>query len=124
MFQHLRLRLPVDDRMQGAVKLHLVSVYAGRIGQALKSLKDERLTKSKGVEIIERAKQLRSIAIVSLGVKKMGEDLYVTRTQFTISGRPPPDGKGVRYFVMKKAGLGSWRVQGEASALQYYLTLW
>lgn len=60
--------------------------------------------------------------IVDLRARGTRRDMIV-RTEIRVGGRPPPDGKSVRYWRMEHSQLTGWRLRREVTALSYYLKL-
>lgn len=71
----------------------------------------------------KRRMAMDKVEIKDLSIRKSGKRGYIVRVDFTLSGSPPPDGKGRRYLHLEKRSPGGWRVTHESSAFSYYASL-
>ena len=71
--------------------------------------------------LAEKAVESNAIEFTSVGVKG-GSDEVIAKVTISVSGMTPPDGKPVRYFLLRHR-LGSWIVEREVSSFSYYAKL-
>ncbi len=71
--------------------------------------------------LAEKAVESNAIEFTSVGVKG-GSDEVIAKVTISVSGMTPPDGKPVRYFLLRHRA-GTWRVEYEVSSFSYYMTL-
>jgi anti-sigma-K factor RskA len=62
------------------------------------------------------------IEFTDMSARGAPDDLAV-RVRIRVDGRPPPDGREVRYFRMQHSTVTGWRMRRETTKLGYYLTL-
>jgi hypothetical protein len=65
------------------------------------------------------------VELTSMAARGTTGGAIVVRTEVTVDGGPPPDGRPVRYFwvVRKFGGEGSWLVTSETDAYRYFEAL-
>jgi len=124
VFQHFRLKANLDEKAREPIKQHLLSTYSGQLGHDLSKIDPEKVTTVQGQQILEKARKLQKIEITSLKAKRKGSKKFIVRAEYTLDGKLAPDGKNVRYFLVKKGLIGDWRVEYETSGISYHLTLW
>ena len=44
----------------------------------------------------------------------------VAEVNYLVDGKPPPDGRPVRYLLLRQSGLGDWRVDRGTTVKSYY----
>lgn len=44
----------------------------------------------------------------------------VARVEYQVNGTTPPDGRPVRYLLLRQSGFGDWMVDRGSTALSYY----
>ena len=71
--------------------------------------------------LAETALKTNAIEFTSVGVKGGSEEV-VAKVTISVSGMTPPDGKPVRYFLLRHRA-GTWRVEYEVSSFSYYTKL-
>ena len=72
-------------------------------------------------EVAEAVVRPEGIEFVDVGVKGHGNEV-VARVEIAVDGGVPPDGKRVRYFLLRHR-LGRWDVARETGAFGYYSKL-
>jgi len=100
---------------------HLRGEYAGHV------LPDVRKAYEAGDDVeletqVDRVTALGEIEFTSVGVKGTGDEVVVKLT-IAVGGKPPPDGKSTRYYLLRHRVIGGWRVIREVGAFSYYLKL-
>jgi len=116
------MRFPtVTDEGRETLRTWLVKDYEGRGPAALAQMvRDYRA----GLPVHSPAPPAVApqVEFVSLGAHG-SRDAMVVRSEVTVDGGPPPDGRPVRYlFLTTKVG-GGWMVLGESDAFRYYEAL-
>ena len=100
---------------------------AGRIAQdalnSLGNLPPDRLTPTQREWLSSRLIPMTELEVNILGVRGMGHQRAV-KASVLISGRPPPDGRTVRYYVMNYALPFGWTYSGETGRWGYWLKVW
>jgi hypothetical protein len=71
--------------------------------------------------LAEQALKTSEIEFTSVGVKGTSDEA-VAKVTISVAGEAPPDGKPVRYFLLRHR-FGGWRVEREVGALSYYMKL-
>ncbi|MBI4028054.1 MAG: hypothetical protein HY360_23930 [Verrucomicrobia bacterium] len=129
-FQYYKLQTTLDAKAAGVIKAHLESEYSGEMSQMLDQARQAK-TPLNAEAIMKAAEKLQRIKISSISaragrrnVDHGNHDEVIVRVEYTIDGKPPPDGKSPRYFVMEERLLGEWRLNWETSAFNYYSKLW
>jgi hypothetical protein len=119
---YLRVRT-VDDGMRNAVRERLINEYSGRgpkdvariLAQAREGSPIEPVP-----EVVQRDVQFTSMTAHG----RMGAPAILVRTEITVDGGLPPDGRSVRYFrVSRKFMEDGWMVVGESNSYLYYREL-
>lgn len=111
----------VTDEGRETLRTWLVNDYEGRGPKALAKLVTDYRA-GLPVHSPERPTVAPQVEFVSLGAHG-SRDTMVVRSEVTVDGGPPPDGRPVRYlFLTTKVG-GGWMVLAEADAFQYYEAL-
>lgn len=120
MYMHVR---SVDDGMRDAVRDELLNEYSGRGPRDVARIVSEA-REGMPVEQVQPVVQ-RDVEFTSIGARgKMGGALTLVRTEITVDGGPPPDGRAVRYFrVSRKFMGGGWMVVGESDSYNYFMQL-
>ncbi len=103
-----------------ALKNHLQGEYVGHAVPALETAlnADDRASVAR---FAAQALQTTRIEFTDIGVKGTGEEL-VAKVTIAVDGGTPPDGKAVRYFLLRHRFDG-WYVERETGAFQYYIKL-
>lgn len=118
----LRVR-PVDDGMRDAVRLELLNEYSGRGPADLARL----VAEARAGEPVEPVQPLvqRDVEFKSIkALGEMGAPVTLVRSEVTVDGAPPPDGRPVRYFRMSRKFMGGgWMVVGESNSYNYFMEL-
>ncbi|MFA5138282.1 MAG: hypothetical protein WC728_03535 [Elusimicrobiota bacterium] len=63
---------------------------------------------------------MSKVEITGMSARRRGDDEYIVRVEFLVAGKPPPDGKSVRYLLVRKHDVTGWEVRFEDSAFSYY----
>lgn len=100
---------------------HLRGVYSSLALPGLRAALSEDDPEDLGRRVDEVA-SLDTIKFTSVGVKGTGDEVVVKVT-IEVAGQPPPDGKPVRYFLLRHQNIGGWRVVREVGSFSYYLKL-
>jgi hypothetical protein len=118
----LRVR-PVDDGMRDAVRLELLNEYSGRGPADIARL----VTGARAGEPVEPVQPLvqRDVEFQSIkALGEMGAPVTLVRSEVTVDGGPPPDGRAVRYFRVSRKFTGDgWMVMGESNSYNYFMQL-
>ena len=118
----LRVR-PVDDGMRDAVRLELLNEYSGRGPADLARFVAEARAGGPVEDappLVQRDVEFKSIK--ALG--EMGAPVTLVRSEVTVDGGTPPDGRAVRYFRMSRKFTGDgWMVVGESNSYNYFMEL-
>ena len=64
-----------------------------------------------------------TIEIASVSARVSDEDGVFIRAVVRVNGGDPPDGRSVRYFLFSHSSLTGWSCQRDATAFEYYTTL-
>jgi hypothetical protein len=118
----LRVR-SVDDEMRDAVRQELIKEYSGR-GPADVARLVAEAREGGPVEPVQPLVQ-RDVEFTSIAARgAIGAHVTLVRSEVTVDGGPPPDGRPVRYFrVMRKFEGGGWMVVGESNSYNYLMEL-
>jgi hypothetical protein len=113
----------VDDAMRDAVRTELLQEYSGRGPKDIARFVAEARA-GQPVESVPALVQ-RDVEFTSMAARGTTGGAIVVRTEVTVDGGPPPDGRPVRYFwvVRKFGGEGSWLVTSETDAYRYFEAL-
>jgi hypothetical protein len=108
----------VSDGGQEALRTWLVKDYTGRGPKALaKLVADHRAglpTEPLDVTAVEP-----HVEFVSLSAHGWS-DAMIVRTEISVDGGPPLDGKAVRYLFLTTKYEGGWTVPSESDSFRYY----
>lgn len=77
--------------------------------------KDPDLAQQSADEILNAL----NVAITSIKAKG-GKQEPIVRVEILVDGKPPADGKGVRYYQMKFSPITGWTMGRQVSAFSYY----
>jgi hypothetical protein len=108
----------VSDGGQQALREWLVKDYTGRGPKALaKIVADYRA----GLPTLpsDRPAVDPQVEFVSLSAHGW-RDAMIVRTEISVDGGPPPDGKPVRYLFLTTKYEGGWMVLSESDSYRYY----
>jgi len=113
----------VDDAMRDAVRTELLQEYSGRGPKDIARFVAEARA-GQPVESVPALVQ-RDVEFTSMAARGTTGGAIVVRTEVTVDGGLPPDGRPVRYFwvVRKFGGEGSWLVTSETDAYRYFEAL-
>jgi hypothetical protein len=112
----------VDDAMRDAVRTELLQEYSGRGPKDIARFVAEAHA-GQPVEPVPALVQ-RDVEFKSMAARGTSGGATVVRTEVTVDGGPPPDGRPVRYFwVSRKFDSPSWLVMGESNPYQYFMEL-
>lgn len=114
-FRALTARASLDVEAREQLEQWLVGRYTG---EYLATMDQANPTEADADSLLVRSKP----EIVDLRARGTRKDMIV-RSEIRIGGRPPADGKPVRYWRMEHSMLTGWRLRGEVTALSYYLKL-
>lgn len=64
----------------------------------------------------------QNVTFTSIEARGAPDDMIV-RIVIQVDGRPPADGREVRYYRMSHSTINGWRLRGETTALAYWLKL-
>jgi len=104
----------LDPEAKRVLKAWLVAEYSRPV---LASIKASRIDAEKARKLMDSS----AVELTSISARGCGRDSEV-RVEVTVAGRTPPDGRSVRYFVMRYSLVG-WSLERESNALFYNLTL-
>lgn len=114
-------RSSLSEELAGTIRLRIQSEYTS---QALEDLEgvDVRTLSAETVDPrIRRVLDAANVEIVSMSARGTGP--VVVRVELRVAGAPPPDGRGVRYYLARHATITGWRIVRETTALRYWLRL-
>jgi hypothetical protein len=108
----------VSDGGQQALREWLVKDYTGRGPKALaKIVADYRA--GLPTQALDRPAVDPQVEFVSLSAHGW-HDAMIVRTEISVDGGPPPDGKPVRYLFLTTKYEGGWMVLSESDSYRYY----
>ena len=111
----------VSDEGQQALRTWLVKDYTGRGPKALaKRVADYRAgLPAQPLDLPEVEPHVDFVSISAHG----SPDAMVVRTEISVDGGPPPDGRPVRYLFLTTKYEGGWMVLSESDEFNYYQAL-
>jgi hypothetical protein len=112
----------VDDSARDTLRDWLVKDYTGRGPRALaQRVADYRA--GLPVQPLDLPAEMPKVEFVSLAAHGWRDNMIV-RTEISVDGGPPPDGRPVRYlFLTTKFDGGGWMVLSESDSYLYYRIL-
>jgi len=66
---------------------------------------------------------METIEVSSITARTASEDGIYIRAEVRVNGGDPPDGRTVRYFLFGRSSIAGWHYQRDATAFEYYTTL-
>lgn len=118
-YRYYTRQTTVDAGAKEKIQTWLFSEYARKALGKIKTEGIENLTEAE----VEGVLNLEKIQIKSIKARGRRDDVVV-RVEFMVDGKPPPDGKSVRYFKMRHSLITGWSMKRNTTALSYYLKLW
>lgn len=111
----------LDSEVTEKIKMELMPEYLGphieNARRALEAGDMDEVTASTD-EILGKRLEFKSLSARGSG------DNVIVRAEVLINGRPPEDGKAVRYFKFRYSHIAGWRLLYETWWPSYYLKLW
>jgi len=104
----------LDPEAKKVLKMWLVAEYSRPV---LASIKSSGVDAEQARKLMDSSK----VELTSISARGCGRDSEV-RTEVTVAGRTPPDGRSVRYFRMRYSTLLGWSLEHESSAFFYHLS--
>ncbi len=121
-YLHVRKQATLETEAVEAVKPWIV---AACMRDALGNVKDrplDQLTQEEIQTLNRKIKAASRVEIQSIKSRGLGEKVVV-RAEVLVDGKPPRDGKTVRYYSMRYSTLLGWTYQQEVDAISYWLAL-
>ncbi len=112
-------RSTLESEAVERIKLQLQGEYSAR---ELSNVDVDQLSAAELEAAAEQLMSLSDIVFTSTAARGKGDDVVV-RVEISVAGKDPPDGKGVRYYVMSHSVVTGWHLERETTALSYYLKL-
>lgn len=110
-------RMETDARE--TIRNWIFTEYAHQI--IMPALKDAGQSEKSADDLLSRMERLEDIRIQECRARLTPEGEYIVRVKFSMNGYPPPDGRNVRYFVIRKFLNGKWFVDYETRGWQFYI---
>ena len=122
LFFQWRMRTTLDSEAVAALK----PLIAGRLmDQAFREYSGrspEQLSPEEQEALGKRLQAARRVEIKSIKAHGLGEHIVV-RVEVRVDGKPPADGKTVRYYVMYYSTVLGWTFLQEVGPLAYWFGL-
>ncbi len=120
-FQFFLPRHTLPTQGIDAVKTYLVAGFERHdLPELQRATMDGTLSETRADQIVAELTP-KNIEIVSINAHGHG-GRCVARVEIRVAGSEPPDGEPVRYLKMSHSALTGWRVLGETSRWNYYLS--
>lgn len=121
MYRAVSARSALDGEQGELLRNHLRGVYAGHV------LPDVEKAYASGDtagldEQVKRVTSLGDIKFTSTGIKGTGDEV-IAKVTIEVGGKPPPDGKSTRYYLLRHRTIGGWRVVREVGSWSWYLKI-
>src|SRR5882672_3214597 len=111
----------VSDDGRAALRDWLVKDYTGRGPRALAQRVAEYRA-GQPVQPLDVPAEIHKVEFVSLSAHGW-RDAMVVRSEISVDGGPPPDGRPVRYLFLTTKFEGGWMVLSESDSFRYYEAL-
>ncbi|NIM51607.1 MAG: hypothetical protein GTN62_12330 [Gemmatimonadales bacterium] len=120
-YRYVAMRTTLATEAAAELRLWLA---AGYISQGLPALQEavERGDQEAAAAQAQNIVAQERIEFTSIGARG-GRDDVVVRVEILVDGKPPPDGRQVRYFRMRHSLVTGWMMRYETSALAYIFKL-
>ena len=116
-------RKTLDTEALEAIRPWIVAQYMSAALRETKNISLESLSQQEKEAYADKLLASGKVEIQSIKAHGL-VDNTVVRVEFLVDGRPPPDGKSVRYYRMKYSMLLGWTYDREVDAVSYWLALW
>jgi hypothetical protein len=112
----------VPDDGREALRTWLVKEYTGR---GLKDVAQRLADHRAGLpdQPLELPAVMPQVEFVSLSAHGWRSDSMIVRTEISVDGGPPPDGRSIRYLFLTTKVEGGWMVLSESDSYSYYSAL-
>lgn len=120
-YRYVAMRTTLATEAADELRLWLA---AGYISQGLPALQEavERGDREAAATQAQDLVAQERIEFASIGARGSRDDVVV-RVEILVDGKPPPDGRQVRYFRMRHSLVTGWTMRYETSALAYIFKL-
>jgi len=116
-YRAVSARSALEGQQGERLRQHLQGRYTAAALPSLRSAQGDALPGQ-----VDAVTSFDKIRFTDVGVKGTGKEVVV-RVTISVAGKPPPDGKAVRYYRMRHQAIGGWKVVREVGALSWYLNL-
>ena len=107
------------EQFKQPVLRYLQAEQARRVTETFAPKGADKLSREELQKLADASNAARNITINSLNVR--GTLLQaVARVDFRVDGKTPPDGREVRYLLLRQSGLGDWQVDRGTTGKSYY----
>jgi hypothetical protein len=122
-YRYYAMRASLDTEAKQLIRERILTDSMRNWVGELEERDPASMTPEEAARNVDGFLRLKKIDIVSMEARGRG-DRVVVRVEITVDGKPPPDGRNVRYFRMRHSMLTGWRIKRETTALSYHLTFW
>ena len=110
------------ERFQQPVLIYLQAEQSRRITAEFAPNGVSKLTHKELQKLATASAAAQRITIHSLTVRGTFREA-VAQVSYRVDGQTPPDGRAVRYLLLRQSGLGDWHVDRGTTVKSYYFAL-
>lgn len=113
----------LDTAAVDAIRPWIVARYSSDAMQTSGGRTIEQMSPAEQKAYADRIVRASRVEIKSIQARGMGDNI-ICRVEVLVDGKPPPDGKSVRYIRMKYSNLTGWTYKNETSEWLWRVKLW
>jgi hypothetical protein len=117
------IRAEAPDAVKEPLREALAVEYAGQALPGIEASVAANDLESFSKRFSNLKTTMETIEVSSITARTMAQDGIYIRAKVRVNGGDPPDGKTVRYFLFGRSSLTGWHYQRDATAFEYYTTL-
>lgn len=122
VFYQVRMRSTLSTEAVEKLRPFIVARVAGDALREMGGRSFEEMSPGERDALAARLPAADRVEIRSISAHGTGERVVV-RAEVLVDGKPPPDGKTLRYYSMHYSTLMGWSFDQEVGALSYWLEL-
>ena len=122
-FNYQRVHATLDTKAMESLRPWIVGHYTSAAMADTNGKSFDQMTGEEREAYSRKIANAGKVEIKSIQARGTGNNV-ICRVEVLVDGKPPPDGKSVRYFRMSYSNLIGWTYRYETSELIWRLTLW
>jgi len=123
VFTQVKMRSTIGTEAIDALRPWIVARFMREALADLEGKSYAELTQEEVETLGDNLQAASRVDIRSIQAKGHGENVVV-RVEVWVDGKPPRDGKTIRYYAMNYSAVSGWTFSSEVGPLSYWVELW